>query len=241
MLAGPNGSGKSTLLRQLVEVLSKEVLGTYINADDIERALKEKGFLELSRFGVRLSQHKVAAFFRDQGAWIVPKRGAGAPESVVIESERLSFGTIRIDSYVAAVVADLLRRELLSQRRDFAFETVMSSASKVELLRAARSQGYRTYLYFIATANAEINLERVSNRVRLGGHPVSEEAIRSRYVRSLELLLPALREATRAYVFDNSQSGVRGVLLAEKLESGEIELRQNAVPEWFDKAVLARL
>jgi len=36
MFAGPNGSGKSTLNT----ILNKELLGIYINADEIEKRLK---------------------------------------------------------------------------------------------------------------------------------------------------------------------------------------------------------
>ena len=108
----------------------------------------------------------------------------------------------------------------------------MSSPSKVEFIEQANRQGYRTYLYFVATADPDINVSRVANRVSKGGHPVPEQAIRSRYDRSLALLLPALSAATRAYVFDNSADGARHTLIAEKLESGEIELRADRVPRW---------
>jgi predicted ABC-type ATPase len=46
MFAGPNGSGKSTLK----QVLSDELIGIYINADEIEHEIRETGALELNRF-----------------------------------------------------------------------------------------------------------------------------------------------------------------------------------------------
>jgi len=48
MFAGPNGSGKSTLK----SVLPKELLGVYLNPDDIEKEIRETGFLDFSSYGV---------------------------------------------------------------------------------------------------------------------------------------------------------------------------------------------
>jgi len=46
VFAGPNGSGKSTLL----ETLPAEWIGIYINADDVERAIKRAGEFDLAAF-----------------------------------------------------------------------------------------------------------------------------------------------------------------------------------------------
>ncbi|HEY8959360.1 ATP-binding cassette domain-containing protein [Chitinophaga sp.] len=42
VFAGPNGSGKSTIIKEIQKAYNT---GTYINADDIEKAAKEKGFV----------------------------------------------------------------------------------------------------------------------------------------------------------------------------------------------------
>jgi predicted ABC-type ATPase len=95
----------------------------------------------------------------------------------------------------------------LERRASFSFETVMSSPDEVALLEKARSLGYRSYLYFIATEDPQINIARVKSRVHLGGHDVPVDKIVSRYARSLDLLLPAIRQSNRAYLFDNSRHG----------------------------------
>lgn len=115
----------------------------------------------------------------------------------------------------------------------------MSSPDKVELLRRAQSKGYRTYLYYIATEDPAINIARVRNRVEQGGHDVPLEKIVSRYWRSLDLLLPAIRAANRAYIFDNS--GAELVWLAEGTDGQKLELKAAQIPAWFRKAVLDRL
>lgn len=45
MFAGPNGSGKSTFK----SMIRKELLGVYINPDEIEKEISDRGFLDLGR------------------------------------------------------------------------------------------------------------------------------------------------------------------------------------------------
>ena len=43
MFAGPNGSGKSTIKA----VINRDLLGVYINPDEMEQEMNERGFLDL--------------------------------------------------------------------------------------------------------------------------------------------------------------------------------------------------
>ena len=119
----------------------------------------------------------------------------------------------------------------------------MSHPSKVELLAQAQARGYRTYLYFVATDDPAINISRVRNRVKLGGHEVPEDRIEKRYHRSLELLMSAIRHTNRAYIFDNSGESREGkhTWLAEITEGRELELKSDKIPAWFKRAVLDKI
>ena len=109
------------------------------------------------------------------------------------------------------------------------------------MLKQAQAVGYRTYLYYIATEDPEINVNRVRNRVRLGGHPVPEDKIESRYHRSLDLLLEAIANADRAYIFDNSGENQERTWVAEITEGTTLELKTDQVPAWFKRVVLDRI
>ena len=61
MFAGPNGSGKSTIK----DVINKELLGIYINPDDIEKNIKENGYLDFNNFEIEASEKEVLDFFRN--------------------------------------------------------------------------------------------------------------------------------------------------------------------------------
>ena len=140
-----------------------------------------------------------------------------------------------MNSYYAAVLSDFLRRRLLEISHSFSFETVMSSTDKVGLLSAAQKKGFRTYLYYVATENPSINIERVRLRVAEGGHDVPVEKIVSRYSRSLDLLREAIRFTNRAYFFD--ASGEEPSFFAEITDGLEIETKSDKIPDWFKKSV----
>ncbi len=95
----------------------------------------------------------------------------------------------------------------------------------------------------VATDDPEINISRVRNRVGLGGHSVPEDKIASRYDRSLDLLLRAIRYANRAYIFDNSTDNAnrRHTWLAEITDGQFMELKTDRIPGWFKRTVLDRI
>jgi predicted ABC-type ATPase len=207
MFAGPNGSGKSTIKG----LLRPELLGVYINPDDIEKAILESGILDFETYGVQVEEREVLEFF--QRSSLLHKAGLwNEATSLRLVDGKLVFAKSGVNSYLASVAADFLRRKLIDLGVSFTFETVMSSPDKIEILKLARSRGFRTYLYYVATEDPLINVSRVHHRVLQGGHGVPEDKIVSRYGRSLGLLLDAIRATDRAYIFDNS---VRNFWVAE--------------------------
>lgn len=232
MFAGPNGSGKSTLRT----VVRPELLGAYVNADDIEQHFRSEGKLNLSDYHIAATQQAVEHYFQNSSR-LPQEQLPGSPVRIRIIDNCLYLDHLPAMSYYAAVTAEFIRNELLRSGITFSFETVMSHGDKVEILRRAQVHGYRTYLYFIATDDPAINVSRVKLRVSQGGHDVPEDKIRSRYVRSLDLLLDAIRVSNRAYIFDNSQSGQEKTWLAEVTEGKDLEMKSEWMPDWFKKAV----
>ena len=230
MFAGPNGSGKSTLKDELLP----HWLGIYVNADDIEAEIHAHGCLHLSPLGVATTEAELLAFLAS--STLLKQAGlADSSQQIRLQGDRVDFGPVAVNSYWASVLADFIRHKLLASKASFTFETVMSSPDKVAFLQKAQQAGYRTYLYFVATEDADINVSRVKYRVQVGGHPVAEDKIRSRYVRSLELLPQAVVHADRAYIFDNS--GTERVWVAEVTDGLEIEMKTDEMPAWFKVAL----
>ena len=230
MFAGPNGSGKSTLK----ELLSPDWLGIYINADDIERAIRVQGGFRVSDFDIELNQQQLTDFL-SQSTLLNSQGLAQVAQSITIVDGYISFGGLSVNSYFASALADLMRRRLLENGESFTFETVMSSPDKVELLCDAQKRGYRTYLYYVATEDAEINIDRVKTRVEAGGHDVPRDKIVTRYERSLELLNHAVACSNRAFIFDNSNEC--HVWVAEVTDGAVLESKVGSLPDWCRRSL----
>lgn len=126
-------------------------------------------------------------------------------------------------SYDAAVLAAEERDRRIADRRSFVAETVFSHESKLALIDQARANGYVVILHVVIVPE-ELAVARVADRVRVGGHDVPGDKIRSRYHRLWPLAVDAIGRADEAHVYDNSSttaalrrvaSFVRGQLLEE--------------------------
>ena len=234
MFAGPNGSGKSTIK----SVIRPELLGVYVNPDEIEASIKQSDFLDLGEFEVETDKAEILEFFKS--STLLEKADLlDEAEYLRFTDNRLSFHDVSVNSYYASVAADFIRQKLILARKSFSFETVMSAPDKVRLLEKSRQIGYRNYLYFVATDNPEINISRVKYRVKTGGHDVPKDKITTRYFRSLDLLWEAVKYTNRAYIFDNSGSEL--LLLAEITDAEQLEIKIDFVPLWFEKYVLDKM
>lgn len=234
MFAGPNGSGKSTLK----DVLEPNWLGVYVNADDIEAEIRENGFASVKPYGVSATQAELLAFFA--GSDFLRAQGLDADaQKIRLKHDRVIFDAVAVNSYFASVLVDFIRNDLLRRKKSFTFETVMSARAKVEFFCRARKQGFKTYLYYVATEDPEINISRVAHRVRMGKHDVPRNKIVERYHRSLALLADAVTCADRAYLFDNS--GNERVWVAEVTDGAELEMKTDLMPYWFKTALLDKL
>jgi predicted ABC-type ATPase len=238
LFAGPNGSGKSVLK----SYLPPKLLGIYLNPDEIEAEIRAAGGLDLGAIKVDASSAEVLSFFTDSA--FLKSQGLQDPASLLrFNNGWLDFTSVEMNSYLASVTVDFLRQWYLREQVSFTFESVMSHPDKVKLMANAQKAGYRTYLYFVATDDPEINVSRVHNRVALGGHSVPESKIVSRYYRSTELLMDAIKYTNRAYIFDNSTDNVGAdhTWLAEITDGKTMELKTDLMPSWFKKAVLDKI
>ena len=230
MFAGPNGSGKTTAKN----ALPSDLFGVYVNPDDLEKVVREEGVLKLDPFGVAFTTDELRDLFTSS-EFLKANHLADAASVIECREAMIDFRGLAMNSYYASVLSDALRRKLMTASISFSFETVMSARDKVDLLREAQSCGFRTYLYYVATEDPAINVERVKNRVAEGGHDVPEVKIVARYHRSLELLREAIQHTNRAFFFDTSEE--ESWYVAEITDGVKIDLKSDEMPNWFKTAV----
>ena len=109
----------------------------------------------------------------------------------------------------AAIKAEELRERMLVDRKDFTFETVLSTDRNLLLLQRAKEKGYFIRGIYVLTCNADINVARVNAREALGGHGVPEEKIRSRYDKALALIPKFVEICDILHIYDNTQEPFR--------------------------------
>jgi predicted ABC-type ATPase len=119
--------------------------------------------------------------------------------------------------------------ELLAARQSFLIETTLSGNTYLRMMSRAKAAGYLVILIYVGTDNVSINIQRVRQRVRNGGHDVPEEDQLRRYPRSLANFRKAFALADEALIFNNSTTPGH-VRIAEKGKGGVTILGD--VPEW---------
>ena len=229
MVAGPNGSGKTTLMRRLAADYAVNFYDV-LNADDIFAEVKRTGAYapRMPVDGGALLKFALASSY---GADV---KTAFVDGKVCAKDDCIVFAADAVNSYTVALATAFLQHECIMDRRSFSQETVFSHASKIESLREAKELGFRTYLYFVATEDACINVSRVGNRAALGGHSVPPEKVAARFPLSVANAAAALPHLSRAYFFDNSGETMR--FLAEWDETRGFSLAdggRGSFPKWL--------
>jgi predicted ABC-type ATPase len=139
-----------------------------------------------------------------------------------------------LDARQAQRRAEALRQAAIERRQSVLYETVMSHPSKIAELQEASRQGFTITVVFIATLAAELNVQRVRDRVAEGGHDVPRDRTLARYARTLALAPSAIGYANLALLFDNSQKSP--VLHAELVE-GRMRPCLSTLLPWTGKIV----
>ena len=227
IIAGPNGSGKSTIIDEL---RTKVNVGFYLNADIIENQLKLKCFNFLQFNFQSKDLDNFIKHIKNSSLFLKFKNSGGTLSDFIFNEMNLFVEQDKLNSYHAALIVQFLIDKFIEKNTSFTYETVMSHKSKIEILQKAKKHNYRIYLYYVSTISPKINIARVENRVKKGGHPVAPEKIESRYYNSLSLLKEASLLSDRTYFIDNSSRKFR--LIAEKKGKFLIPLTKH-IPNWF--------
>jgi predicted ABC-type ATPase len=103
----------------------------------------------------------------------------------------------------AAEWADNEMRRLIHEKQSFIRESVFSTERLLPILASAQSAGFRLTCIYIITANPTLNVGRVAQRVKLGGHGVPEAKIRQWWGKSIANILKLGPMADHFMVLDH--------------------------------------
>ena len=130
------------------------------------------------------------------------------PEKVAFEAGRIMLERIEV---------------LLKLNESFAIETTLSTKSYKNKLIQAKKDGFKVKLLFFWLPNVEMAIERVSFRVKEGGHNIPKDIITRRYLRGIENLFKIYIPLCDEWmVFDNSETDAQ--MMAREVLNEETEI-----------------
>ena len=132
----------------------------------------------------------------------------------------------------AAQYCEEQREACLRNQQSLIFETVLSSAGKVDFIRRAHEAGYCIRICFVSTAHPTINAARIAQRVMEGGHDVPINKIISRYQKSILNCKRVAAIADRVYVYDNSVDDAEARLLFRMTDGRPFKCYTDDIPLW---------
>ena len=94
-----------------------------MNADEIEKEVKESLKFDFTPFKVKVDFEKFKKFFTNQGISVSKLDTAEIIRSISLNNNAFIFAK-QINSYIAADIAAFLRIELLNNKVSFSIETV---------------------------------------------------------------------------------------------------------------------
>lgn len=127
--------------------------------------------------------------------------------------------------------AETERKKHLEQGKSFIAETVFSHPSKIQLIQEAKAQGFQVNLYHISLDNSDMALDRINERVLLGGHDVDAEKVKNRYERVKDIIVEAIKYADKTFVYDNSVL-YRPHEKILSLDKENVVAVHSSLPEW---------
>lgn len=95
----------------------------------------------------------------------------------------------------------------LTEGASIGVETAALTQAHYRFATRAKASGFAFAFVFVYLANVELHIERVAQRVRLGGHNIRETDIRRRFQSAIENFPAFAAMADRVAVFDNSWVG----------------------------------
>lgn len=118
---------------------------------------------------------------------------AFAPESVAFEAGRIMLKRLS---------------DLAEAGQSFAFESTLATRSYAGWIGRLKQRGYSFHLLYLWLRSPDLAVERVRERVRLGGHDVAAAIIERRYQKGLRNLFALYLPLADSWaMYDNSVAG----------------------------------
>lgn len=124
------------------------------------------------------------------------------------EARKINPNNPRSADMAAGRKALQLFDDALSVDLSFSMESTLTGKSILKRMQKASDQGYHVELRYVGLSSADLNVQRVHERVAKGGHHIDDDVVRKRYQESRNNLSEAIRIADVVVIWDNSQDKI---------------------------------
>lgn len=96
---------------------------------------------------------------------------------------------------------------LLDRYEDFCIETTLATRSLLGIIQKAKEMGYTVTLFYFWLNSPNLAISRVQARVKAGGHLITDDVVRRRYVMGLLYFFTVYKDVCDRWTLaDNSES-----------------------------------
>jgi len=132
------------------------------------------------------------------------------------------------------------KQNAVKLKLDYAFETNFSAENPMRSIYEFKNEGYETHLFFMGLNSLEESIQRVAQRVRVGGHKVSEESIKYNFEYGFKNLYKYFKEFTSVTLFDNAIADTADPVIPKEILyiiENKLFLQTKNMPVWTNPIV----
>ena len=115
--------------------------------------------------------------------------------------------------------------EFKARRESFAIESTLSGGSHLKRISKLLSDGWQVKLYYLWVSSVDDSINRVANRVKVGGHNIPNNIIKRRYPRSIYNFIFRYKPLC-SYVVCIDNEDDNQTIIFEQYESGKELVQQ---------------
>jgi predicted ABC-type ATPase len=148
----------------------------------------------------------------------------------VIDTDKInaSFGGDKIKGGKKALA---LIDYCLEKGINFTQETTLSGRRTLKTIKRAIENDYVIYLYYVGVNSYEESISRIANRVKKGGHSITDEDVIRRYNSRFKSLADVLPYCQKVYFYDNEN----GFVEVAQYQNNQFTFSGQNHPKWLDE------
>ena len=120
-------------------------------------------------------------------------------------------------------------RDCITRNVSFTQETTLSGYKTEATAKQVKELGYHVRMFYVGLDTLDESLLRIQNRVRRGGHDISNDDVSRRFSARWESLAKVLPYCDEAEFYDNDN----GFVKVAEYRNGELRTVGDRIPNWI--------